>query len=57
MNPMNDDIAPAPQPLPSDERRLSPEAQKWYEENKEAVDSWNAYIAKYGLPLAEYRQF
>ena len=31
--------------------------EKWNEENKEAVASYNARIAKEGLPLAKYRSF
>ena len=29
----------------------------WFAENKEAIDSWNSYVAEHGLPLASYRQF
>jgi antitoxin CcdA len=29
--------------------------EKWNERNKDAVDEYNARIAKYGLPLAKYR--
>lgn len=32
-------------------------AKKWREENKEAIESWNAYVEQHGLPLARYRQF
>lgn len=32
-------------------------AQRWLEENKEALASSNAYVEKNGLPLGEYRQF
>lgn len=32
-------------------------AKKWREENKAAIESSNAYVEKYGLPLARYRQF
>jgi antitoxin CcdA len=31
--------------------------RRWLEENKPALDSWNRYIAEYGLPLARYRSF
>jgi antitoxin CcdA len=31
--------------------------EKWNDENKEAVDAYNARIAKEGLPLARYRTF
>lgn len=30
---------------------------RWREENREAIESSNAYVEKYGLPLAKYRQF
>jgi antitoxin CcdA len=30
---------------------------KWLEENREALESSNAYVEKYGLPLARYRLF
>jgi post-segregation antitoxin (ccd killing protein) len=33
-------------------RRLS-----WFEENREAVEAWNEYVALQGLPLAAFRQF
>jgi antitoxin CcdA len=31
--------------------------EKWAEENKEAMNVYNARIAKEGLPLAKYRSF
>jgi antitoxin CcdA len=31
--------------------------RRWKEENAEAIASWNRYIAKNGLPLAQYRRF
>lgn len=31
--------------------------RRWLEENKQALDSWNRYIAEHGLPLAKYRTF
>ncbi|MBC7377047.1 MAG: type II toxin-antitoxin system CcdA family antitoxin [Burkholderiaceae bacterium] len=31
--------------------------EKWNDENKDAVDAYNARIAKEGLPLAKYRSF
>ncbi len=31
--------------------------ERWNEENKEAIDAYNARIAKEGLPLAKYRTF
>jgi antitoxin CcdA len=30
---------------------------RWLEENSEAIQSWNDYVAEHGLPLAKYRQF
>lgn len=32
-------------------------AEQWLEENREAIESSNAYVEKHGLPLARYRQF
>lgn len=31
--------------------------EQWNERNKDAIDAYNARIAKYGLPLAKYRTF
>ncbi len=31
--------------------------RRWKEENRAAIDEYNAYIEKNGLPLAKYRQF
>lgn len=31
--------------------------EKWAEENREAMEAYNARIAKEGLPLAKYRTF
>lgn len=31
--------------------------EKWAEDNKEAMEAYNARIAKEGLPLAKYRTF
>jgi len=33
------------------------QAERWLEENREAIESSNAYVEKNGLPLARYRQF
>ena len=30
---------------------------RWNEENKEAIEAYNARIAREGLPLAKYRSF
>ncbi len=32
-------------------------AELWVAENKEVFESSNAYVEKYGLPLAKYRMF
>jgi len=29
----------------------------WKEENREAIEAWNAWIKEHGLPFAEYRGF
>jgi antitoxin CcdA len=31
--------------------------RKWVEENWEAIQGWNKWVAENGLPLAKYRQF
>ena len=31
--------------------------ERWNEDNKEAIDAYNARIAREGLPLAKYRSF
>ncbi|WP_181166098.1 MULTISPECIES: type II toxin-antitoxin system CcdA family antitoxin [unclassified Mesorhizobium] len=31
--------------------------RRWQEENKEAIESSNAYVERNGLPLAKYRLF
>lgn len=31
--------------------------QRWKEDNAEAIESWNHYVAEHGLPLAKYRRF
>ncbi len=32
-------------------------AERWVEENREAIEYWNRYVDEHGLPLARYRQF
>lgn len=32
-------------------------AERWIEENREAIEFWNRYVEEHGLPLARYRQF
>jgi antitoxin CcdA len=31
--------------------------RRWKEENREAIEATNRYVAEHGLPLARYRQF
>ena len=31
--------------------------KQWLEENREAIEYWNAWVEQHGLPLARYRQF
>jgi antitoxin CcdA len=30
---------------------------RWLRDNQDAIEAWNEYVEKNGLPLAEYRQF
>jgi antitoxin CcdA len=32
-------------------------ARRWKEENREAMDAWNEWTERNGLPLAKYRMF
>lgn len=31
--------------------------RRWEEENRSAIEGWNRWVAKNGLPLAKYRRF
>jgi antitoxin CcdA len=31
--------------------------EAWVEENREAIEGWNAWIEKNGIPLERYRRF
>lgn len=31
--------------------------QRWLGENRAAIDAWNDYVERHGLPLAQFRQF
>ncbi len=31
--------------------------QRWLDANQGAMDAWNDYVGKHGLPLAAFRQF
>ena len=30
---------------------------RWLEENRDAIEAWNAYVAERDVPLAAFRQF
>ncbi|HEY3846506.1 MAG TPA: type II toxin-antitoxin system CcdA family antitoxin [Acetobacteraceae bacterium] len=32
-------------------------AQRWREQNRAAIQTWNDYVEQHGLPLDEFRQF
>lgn len=32
-------------------------AEQWREENREAIQYWNAHVDKHGLPLGQFRMF
>lgn len=40
-------------------QRLAKAAKEraWQEENREAIESMNAWVAEHGLPLAEFQKF
>lgn len=39
-------------------RQISDErGRRWLEENREAIEASNAYVAEHGLPLEKYRLF
>ena len=33
------------------------QAERWQDENREAIESSNAFVDRYGLPLAKHRLF
>ena len=33
------------------------QARRWKEENREAIEGWNRWVEKNGLPLEKYRLF
>ena len=39
------------------ERLAEARATRWLEENREALESSNAWVREHGLPLAKYRMF
>ncbi len=36
---------------------MEAQRRKWLAENLEAMESWNEYVEKHGIPLARHRQF
>ena len=36
---------------------LSEQTRRWRTENRDAIESYNRWIAEYGLPLEEFRRF
>lgn len=32
-------------------------AERWLRENRAAMEAWNDYVERHGLPLSEFRQF
>lgn len=52
--PVEDDGGRFWQP-PERRRQISDAGRKWMDENAEAMQAWNAWVEKNGLPLAKYR--
>lgn len=51
-------IVKAPPTDETDTARLRPALwAQWLEENRQALESSNAYVETYGLPLEQYRRF
>lgn len=38
-------------------RDLTEDERRWNEENREAIDAFNSYVEKNGLPLERYRRY
>ena len=36
---------------------LETEAQRWLRETRPAVEAWNEFVERNGIPFSEYRQF
>lgn len=41
----------------SEEQLRKSVREAWVEENREAIESWNAWVERNGLPLERYRAF
>jgi len=46
-------MATSPLRQPDPAPPANDEAYRFYLANREGIDSWNAYVAEHGLPLAE----
>ena len=42
---------------PASDTQRTGVAERWLEENREALESYNDYVDRVGLPFARYRQF
>ena len=42
---------------PASDTPRSEAAERWLEENREALESYNDYVDRNGIPLTRYRQF
>lgn len=40
-----------------EEKIAKTRAETWLEQNREALDGWNAYVEEHGLPLESFRLF
>ena len=48
-----DDVRP---PYADQQTAFSPEARRWMDENREAIEAWDAWVEEHGLPMADLRQ-
>jgi post-segregation antitoxin (ccd killing protein) len=39
------------------QRELTRDQESWLAANKSALDAWNDYVEKHGLPLSRHRSF
>lgn len=54
---MSDEPKHADAKSAADHESKAKSAAAWLEQNQEALESSNAYVENYGLPLAGYRMF
>lgn len=55
--PMNHIVKAPPTDETDAARRRQALRAQWREENRQALESSNAYVETYGLPLEQYRRF